>query len=327
MLGKIADKNINSFLNKPSDDVNSMLFYGSDESVIFYRFNLLKKAYQIDGYQIIQISCETEQNAMSIAKNEALSQDFFTSKKAIFITGIKDKQFLEIKDIIEDLKDCKIAFTANGITKASKIKIFHEEESQKTASIACYPLEKQDCKMHISEILKQNNISYEDENLLDVLAENIGQNPMEIDNELSKILILCEKTKLLTRRDVELISSISEDCSFDLIDAFFSKKISNITKYVAQCEINDVNSVLIARGMYKYACKLLNSQINIKNGSNQAMEAKINGIFFKKYNIFYQHLKTWSPKDLEKLIIKLFYFDRNTRLQAKILPEILNLLR
>lgn len=327
MFGKIIEKNVNTFLKQPNELVNSILLYGSDENVIFHRSNIIKKTYEKLGYQTTQLSCDLDQNAISIAKNEISSRDFFTSKKLILIDQIKDKQFLEIKDLIDEIQDCKLVLIGTGITKTSKIRIFHEETSKKTASIACYPLEKSDCKFCILDFLKKNEINLEENLSIDTLVEKIGQNPIEIDNELAKISILCEKTKILTEKNIESLSSSSEDCSFNLIDSFFLKKIQEIAKYSEQCENGEVSPVLIARGLYKYACKLINSQINIKNGSNQSNEAKINGIFFKKYNIFYNHLTIWTKNDLEKLTLKLLSFDKNTRTGAKLLPEILNLLR
>ncbi len=328
MFGKITDNAIESFTSSPAKDIKSILIHGNDENVIHYRENQLKIFYKSNNYQII--SNENESENVRFIQNEAMSGDFFSDKKAILINNIKDKEFQQISDIITDLSDCIIIFVnTNSVTPASKIKVFHENAQNKSAAIACYPLDKIACKNKIIHFLKSESIILEDQNDIEILAENIGINPMDIDNELNKIKILSDKTKILTSKNIETIQSACEDASFLLIDYFFSKSLPNIAKYSDACIQNSINSVLIIRGFYKYTTKLINAKINIAKGSNASDQAKMNGIFFKKYHLFAQHVNLWSIEQLEKICVKLFETDRIMRSNpsANLTAEILNCLR
>ncbi|QED23930.1 DNA polymerase III subunit delta [Candidatus Deianiraea vastatrix] len=328
MAGKLNVKLANEFAKNPDINMNSTLIYGNDDAVMLYFSDALKLGYKNLGFQVKTLNFETKNIANAIS-DELNSVDFFAEKKVLIISDIKDKDFEKLETQIDRLDGDKIIFLVSDIAKNPQIRDFHEKSSKKAVSIACYPLERQDCINQISKILNENDIVPEDRAIIENLADLIGNNPFDIRNEMEKISILCSKTKTLKYTDIESIINTNDDSLFNLIDAFFLKRIGNISKYAMECEENGVNSVIIARSLYKHACKILNAIFNIKGGSSREIEAKNAGIFFKKTAVFYSQIDTWNPKDLERIIVKLVFLDKNLRMASdkSAMPEILNLLR
>jgi len=329
MSGKLTGKYITEFIENPNPEINSILIYGNDEAVILHRQVSLMDFYKKQKYQITNINSSDFKNLTNTIIYEIDAKDFFSSSKIIFIHGIKDKDFLEISKYIEDLSSVKLIFITSEIVKSPKLRDFHEKFSQKSVALPCYSLEKQDCINYIANILSKNKVKPEDELIISILADLIGNNPFDIQNEMEKIVIISTKSKELRYENIKSIINSDENCLFELIDVFFAKQITNIVKSVKICQENNINTVLLVRVFYKYTCKLLIAIQNIKSGSSQAQEAKNAGIFFKKTNIFYKHIESWSLTDLEKLIIKLLYLDKNMRIanNINIMPSIMNLLR
>lgn len=313
MSGKLIGKQIDNFIQNNGNGVDFVLIYGNDEAVMQKRLSDITNCFTKSDIDITNIFCKDEKDPVSAIEYAIKSSDFFKPGKLIKIFDITDKIFENIKNCQQN--EVRFILYVTEIARSPKIRDFHEGSNgaKNAIAIPCYAMEKQDVIMQINQILQVNQIKTEDGMIIDELAEKIGSNPFDIENEMEKILLLCDKTKILKYDDIKCVMNFDEDSLSELLDYFFSKDIENLQKTYNSSE---TNSVLLSRSIYKYTSKLITALYNINNGSNKTQEAKNLGIFFKRVPIFQKHLDIWSIDKLENLVIKILEFDMKSRMQG-----------
>lgn len=310
---KLTGKKVDEFILNPfSGGIKSVLIYGNDESLIDFRAKKIIGSFRKLSYGIDIIDLKVDKFSKVVDLINSI--DFFLAGKLIIINSLTDKFLSELETLLTNLDNkVRIICHSNDIAKCPKIRGFFEKTGKNVASIGCYEIEIGERISIVSSFFRENGIKFEDERLINELIERIGCNVFDLENELEKILILTSESKLFKTEDLDSITNINEKALNNLIDAFFLKKVNDVNNAISSAIENEVNSVLIIRSLQKYCNKILNSIINIKNGSSRESEGNANGIFFKKLDLFYKHLNLWQISELENLIERLYFLDSKTR--------------
>ncbi len=293
---KIKYYDISKYLEK-----QFFLLYGSDYDSLSYVsqkiVSIIGFGYEVKSYNISD--CEIDDVISKVT-----SIDFFLPKKIFVFKNINtsfEKKILSLlKDKVIDVNTKIIIYDEDINTKSSIVKYADNEND--FISLPMYDISSTLC----NEIMKESPLSSD----IKISLVDLPSNPIELKNELEKISLYIgdngDKNEICDN-----VLRSKESVIFDMIDDVMSKKIDKSLSKYSDCIQSEIDPIAIFIQLYNYILKITKSTINIDNkSSTKEEEAKKNGIFFKKYNVFYSHIDAWSYGQLSDLLSKIIKTDK-----------------
>ena len=314
---KIKSNQISNFFQKPFDGVNAVLLYGQSYGVINERLNLLKTLIsQNDDMRIIEHKYDDITNDASILQDSITSINMFSSgDKVIVVRDNKNTISVDVKNIITNNdSDNFIVFIAGELSPSSSLRMFFEKGKNMIA-IPCYYDSDFNINQEIINYFKGYNILIDKEAVY-YIASHINNEKSLLFNELEKIRLyfLSNHIKL---KDIEGVVTLFSNTSYinKLTFYFIDLDSNNFEKLLLEYMKLDVPLMQIIYMIVNYLKRMLctHDLLIEENNIDSAINKLKPPVFFKEVNIFKQHIRQWSKKN----IIAMLGLMHNVELQYK----------
>ena len=284
---------------------NFYLLYGENEGLknqIINDFLTVDFKDNINKYDEVEIISNFDNFITQISH-----KSFFEEKKIIIISRVSDKIYKYFEDIINrNIDNTNIIFNAGILDKKSKLRANFE----KNENLICIPFYSDDSNT-LSKLAnnffreKKISISYETINLLVEKCKGDRQN---LKNELLKIEIYSKDKKNITSQEINKLTNLAENYSHsELADCCLSKNLKKVIHILNENNYSTDDSVAILRVMLAKAKRLL--KLKEASQNQNSIDSVISNykppIFWKDKEVVKQHMKYWSLKSTNELIIKL----------------------
>ena len=298
---------VKSFELQKLKSYNSLLYliYGNNDGI---------KEYIINEYFVKEFKGEiSKYDETEILNNKdefisnLLNRSLFDDKKIIIISRSTEKLFDTINNILEkNPSGVKIIIKTQNLEKKSKIRILFEKE-KKLICIPVYEDNSHTLTSIIYNFLRENQIKLSQE-IINILIERSKGDRINLMNELSKIKSLSFSKKKIEVSDIEKLSNLAENYSvFELSDNYLAKNSKKVSNILNENNYSSEDCILIIRTILNKSKRLLKIKKEIDNNKDidQVLSSYKPPIFWKEKDIVKKQAKSWTTKDVKKIIYKI----------------------
>ncbi len=298
---------VKSFELQKLKSYNSLLYliYGNNDGI---------KEYIINEYFVKEFKGEIlKYDETEILNNKdefisnLLNRSLFEDNKIIIISRSTEKLFDTINNILEkNPSGVKIIIKTQNLEKKSKIRILFEKE-KKLICIPVYEDNSHTLTSIIYNFLRENQIKLSQE-IINILIERSKGDRINLMNELSKIKSLSFSKKKIEVSDIEKLSNLAENYSvFELSDNYLAKNSKKVSNILNENNYSSEDCILIIRTILNKSKRLLKIKKEIDNNKDidQVLSSYKPPIFWKEKDIVKKQAKSWTTKDVKKIIYKI----------------------
>ena len=291
---------------------NFFLFYGDNEGFKNEKINFI---LETTNYKKYSYNEKEVLNNIENFSNSLLTKSFFDNEKIIIIKNATDKILNLLKDIIKrKIDEIIIIFDADILDKKSKLRNFFEKEK----SLVCTPFYPDDFKslnFIAQNFFKEKKIKISQETV-NLIIERSNGSRQHLKNELEKIDLYALNKKEIEFSEIIKLTNLGKNYNIsELVETCLVKNQKKVSKIMNENNFSNEDTIIIIRTFLLKTKRLLHLSQDIK--SNPNLELVISQykppIFWKEKEIVKQQLKTWSEKNLRKLINEI----NNTELLIK----------
>ena len=184
---KLKNYEIENFVKTLKPLKNMILLYGADEGLVYNRSKTIIKAFLGNVY---------DKNSLRVFdfkdKNSGEIEDFlnvgslFVEKEVVKIVNPIERNIDWISNKYPE--NLLVVLCADELTTKSKIRKRFEEDNNCIA-IPCYKTDADQLKKMVIQFANNNSIKFQND-AINYLIENLGDNHQIIVNELNKLLLL-----------------------------------------------------------------------------------------------------------------------------------------
>ena len=181
---------------------------------------------------------------------------------------------------------------------------------EKEKNLVCIPVYEDNAQTLTSIVynfLRENQLKLSQE-IINVLIERSKGDRINLINELSKIKNLSFSKKKIDLYDIEKLSNLAENYSvFELSDNYLAKNSKKVSNILNENNYSSEDCILIIRTILNKSKRLLKirTEIDKKKDVDQVLSTIKPPIFWKEKDIVKKQAKSWTTKDVKKIIYKI----------------------
>lgn len=270
---------------------------------------------------------------LSVALNDAMSLPFFGEYRLViidrpyFLTGMRQKNSLDhdLNGLLKYLKNPETAtilvFTV-PYPKLDERKKLTKQLRKVAEFVDCQPLKEREVRSFVSSVLQKKGYQLNSD-ALDLLLERTGAELTSIMNELPKLLLAAQESKIISWSDVDgLVARSFEQNVFDLVDLVLKRNVKDaLSMYrdllLQKEEPLKINAIL--EGQFRL---MLQAMILREHGYDQGSVAKELKAHPYRVKLALRKNRQFKRKDLQDAYIGLVHVEEKMK-SSLIDPELL----
>lgn len=302
---KIAQQEINKFIQNIPTDIRSVLIYGPDNGLVYERCKYIEKFLKKKYSEIstTNIQFDDAKNSLSNVKNQLNNFSFFAKFQLFIIEDLPSKMNSELLSLIQNLQqDIFVITLAKELTPSSSLRKTYED-GKNLAAIACYHDDEKTISMIAKKLLDNNGLKISNP-ILDYLASNLKGDRKNIMNEINKLILYCSDKQEVTQEDIKDcccldLDSSYEDLYFAIANMDYKKSINKFNELL----LKGISIISMIRTVGNYFLRLYQVKVNVSGGMtfDTAIKQLSPPIFIMSINIFKKHLANFSEQSLCKI--------------------------
>ncbi len=312
---KLAFRQIEPFVKKPSPEALAVLVYGPDEGLVRERAMIMAKHVVSDikdPFSVADISLEKLRETPSLLLDEAQAMSMLGGRKVIRVqlTAYENDALRGVEksivDAISALKpgDNFVIVEAGDLGKNSKIRTGFEE-APNAAALPCYVEDERDLNRLIGDTLKAQGYAIEGD-AQSYMAANIVGDRAAARGEIEKLITYMGPTQKRVRLDdVTACIGDSADLSIDLLaKAAASGLFADADRTLQKLLKEGIPAVTVLRNLQNYFMRLHATRSRVDKGedSDMAMKKLKPPIFWKNEDAFRAQLHAWTAPQCEQAL-------------------------
>ncbi|MDA9818301.1 DNA polymerase III subunit delta, partial [Flavobacteriaceae bacterium] len=328
---------IDNFINNidQNKEVCCVVIFGKDPDLISLRAKKISiKIIKDDKDPFVKCFIDDKK----IEEEVKIADEFYAismmgGRKLIVINSIKSDT--KVCDQLQNIFAQKISqnsnfilITCGDLATSSKLRKF-AESNDNIAAIACYEESERDLLQFIKAEFRQKEIIINN-NLAELILSRIGNSRMEISNEIEKIFLYLDGSKIITKEVIfAVISDLKQDDINDFTNHFMDLNLQEAIKNLHNLFVNKVNAIFIIRALANYLYKIYQTKIGLLQGGSMESEIRKQRIFFMQKSAFIRHNNLWSQRMVNNILLELqnleIKFKSGVMLNEVILLNFINL--
>ena len=300
---KIKSDDFLNYIVNTSQNYKFILFYGPNLGLVNLLYNKVLETFSIDINDPFNVSKFNEQNILdnlNIISDTILTFNI-TSNKRIILLDLSNTSLRKavIDNIIDSINHDSIEYLV--IIKADNLGVQNQlvkftQTSNIGVLVPCYEETVHEIKIHLANILKDNNVNFSDAFLLSLsskFSNDSSINKMELDklnnfltnnNNISETTLL----SLITDNTNTNLNKIPNFCA--------SGDVKNALFFYNKSLDSSVSPIAIIRALVKHFKIIEKILCSVEDG--KSIDTAINEvkppIFFKDKQVFYIQTKSWN---------------------------------
>ena len=284
---------------------NFYLFYGENEG--------LKKELIDTNFKKLFENRVYDYEENSILNNEKeffdtiLTKSFFDSEKLIIVSGVTNKIFNIVEQILEKkVNDVFIILIADKLEKKTKLRNTFEKEK----NLICIPFYTDNFQslLYIAkDFFKKINIPVSQE-ILNVLVDRANGDRKSLKNEISKIENFCRGKNKIDLDQISKLSNLNgKNNMSELVDVCLAKNDKKLLKIINENNFSKEDTILIIRIFLSKAKRLqnLNQEIQFNPNIDNVINSYKPPIFWKDKDLVKQQISNYSKENIKTLLEKI----------------------
>ena len=284
---------------------NFYLFYGENEG--------LKKELIDTNFKKFFESRVYKYEENSVLNNEKeffdtiLTKSFFDSEKLIIVSGVTNKIFNIIEQILEKkVNDVFIILIADKLEKKTRLRNTFEKEK----NLICIPFYSDNFQSLIyiaKDFFKKINIPVSQE-ILNVLVDRANGDRQSLKNEISKIENFCRGKNKINLDQISKLSNLNEKNNMsELVDFCLAKNDKKLLKIINENNFSKEDTISIIRTFLSKAKRLqnLNQEIQLNSNVDNVINSYKPPIFWKDKDLVKQQINNYSKENIKTLLEKI----------------------
>ena len=284
---------------------NFYLFYGENEGLKKELINTnFKKHFENKVYNY-------EENYVLNNEKEffdtILTKSFFDSDKLIIVSGVSNKIFNIVEQIIEkEVNDVFVILIADKLEKKTKLRNTFEKEK----NLICIPFYADNFQslLYIAkDFFKKINISVSQE-ILNVLIDKANGDRQSLKNEIDKIENFCRSKNKIDLEQISKLTNLNEKNNMsELVDVCLAKNDKKLLKIINENNFSKEDAILIIRTFLSKAKRLqsLNQEIQLNPNVDNVINNYKPPIFWKDKELVKQQISNYSKENIKTLLEKI----------------------
>ena len=181
---------------------------------------------------------------------------------------------------------------------------------ERKKNLICIPVYEDDVRTLTSIVqnfLKNNKLKFSQE-IVNILVERSKGDRRNLNNELSKLKSLSISRKKIDLYDIQKLTNLAENYSvFELSDNYLAKNSKKVSNILNENNYTSDDCILILRTILNKSKRLLEikTQIDNKKNIDEVLTTFKPPIFWKEREIVKKQARSWSTKDVKKIIYKI----------------------
>lgn len=306
---KIVNRNIDSFVKKPSSGAMIVLVYGPDEGLVRERLNILTGSVVADihdPFGVVTFSGNDLSENPSLLMDEALSISMMGGRRVVRVRDASDKITPVVKDVLSTLKkgDNLILLEAKELPPRSTLRALIEKVKN-GAAVPCYVEDERNIGRIIGTSLRDVGYTISSEALVYMAGNVIGDRAV-VRSEVEKLIIYTGSDKKTISLD-DVIACIGDSADLSLDD--LSKNVAlglfaEAERILGKVLSSGIPAVTVLRNLQNYFLRLHITKSRIQNGEGMesAMKKLRPQVFFKIKSVFESQLISWSLPRIEQAL-------------------------
>ncbi|MFH1158435.1 MAG: DNA polymerase III subunit delta [Pseudomonadota bacterium] len=306
---KIAARNIDGFVKKPSSDALAVLVYGPDEGLIRERLDILTGSVVADirdPFSVVNFSGDDLAENPAKLMDEALSISMLGGRRVVRVRDASDRITPVVKDVLSALKagDNLILLEAGELPPRSSLRSLLEN-AKNAAALPCYVEDAQDIGRVIGEALKAAGYAISSE-ALTYMAGNVIGNRAIARSEAEKLVTYAGSgRKTISLDDVTACIGDSAALSLDdLARNVASGRFAEAERILGKVLSEGIPAVAVLRTLQNHFMRLHVTKSRMQKGEEMeaAMKKLRPQVFFKIKSAFEAQLANWSLPRMEQAL-------------------------
>ena len=233
-----------------------------------------------------------------------LTKSFFDSEKLIIISGVTNKIFNIVEQILEKkVNDVFVILITDKLEKKTKLRNTFEKEK----NLICIPFYTDNFQslLYIAkDFFKKINIPVSQE-ILNMLVERANGDRQSLKNEMSKIESFCIHKNKINLDQISKLSNLNEKENMsELVDNCLAKNEKKLLKIINENNFSNEDTILIIRTFLYKAKRLqnINEEIKLKKNVDSVLNTYKPPIFWKDKDLVKEQIKNYSKENIEVLL-------------------------
>ena len=306
---KIVNRNIESFVKKPSSEALAILVYGPDEGLVRERLDILTGSVVADihdPFGVVTFSGnELAENSAKLM-DEALSISMMGGRRVVRVRDASDKITSIVKDVLSSLKtgDNLILLEAKELSKRSTLRVLFEKVKN-GAAVPCYVEGERDIGRVIGDSLRVAGYTISSEALAYMAGNVIGDRAVA-RSEVEKLIVYTGSGKKTISLD-DVIACIGDSADLSLDDLsknVASGQFAEAERILGKVLSGGIPAVTVLRNLQNYFLRLHITKSRMQNGEEMKIAIKRlrPPVFFKVEDAFKAQLTSWSLPRMEQAL-------------------------
>ncbi len=292
---------------QPPDHVNALLIYGPNAGLVRERARaavLFAVEDLGDAFRLCELQAKEIADDPARLADELGALSFAGGRRAVWLKEAGDNQTSTVSSALEtEFGDTLLVVEAGNLTPRSSLrKLF--EKAQNLAAVPCYDEDQGSLREYIDDFLAGEKVSLE-RDALNWLLERLGNDRMQVRNELEKLILYASSDETLAADGTILISldtvmQGSDDAgvwSFDqLADAVAGGNLADIDRFLHLAYDEGKQPVAAIRQVAKRFSQL-HFVVGLAGGGgsiDKLISSLRPPIFFKNRPAFRAQIAYWS---------------------------------
>ena len=311
---KLTGSRVNSFLNRPPDDIIGVLFFGPDSGLVKERSDAMLKHFcddPDDPFSTTIITADDLSSDPAKLADEMSALSFLGGRRLVRLRLDHERSGAAISKIIKsfdvDPQKCEARLIVEGgdmSTRSAIRKAF--EAAGHFASVGCYADNARDVGNLIRTSLSEKGLSITPD-AVSAWTPLLMGNRSIARNEIEKMILFKGDgaAASVTLEDIQAISADGNNVSIDDIisDICLGKIVQGDGQY-QKAVLGKINPAVILRALQRHITRLLEAQSLVSSGESAdgAMKSLRPPIFFAHKNAFKRQLQIWPTRALQSAL-------------------------
>ena len=323
---KLTGNRVNSFLNRPPDDIIGVLFFGPDGGLVKERSQMMLTHFcdtPDDPFSTTIITADDLISDPAKLADEMSALSFLGGRRLVRLRLDHERSGAAISKIIKSFDtnpqkaEARLVVEAGDLSTRSAIRKAFEAAGQ-FASIGCYADNARDVGNMVRTSLSEKGLSINADALSAWTALLIGNRGIA-RNEIEKMILYKgdgQDGGEITLSDIQAIAADGNATSID--DIISNICLGNIAKgdaHFQRAVAGKMNPAIILRSLQRHITRLLEAQSLVSSGESieGAVKSMRPPIFFAQQNAFKRQLSIWPTRALQSALTQSLETERHVK--------------
>lgn len=317
---KLAFRDIDAFVKKPTPAARVCVVYGPDQGLVTERAKAIAST-QVpdlnDPFNVALLNADQIIDDPARLSDEAFAQSLMGGNRLVYIRDAADSITPVLKDYLKNpSQHTLIVIEAGELGTKSSLRAL-AEKADNAAAVPCYVEDERDLSKFITSEVTSAGLSI-DRDALAALSGSLVGDRRVARGELEKLLVykLSDTNKAITLADVEACAGDVRARTFDeLVNAVGQGDVGRMAASLAALTRESTPAVTILRTVQNHFRRLYQVQLKMEGGADPktAMKALNPPVFFKYEDAFIAQTRRWPRARIENFLNALNAVEAQTK--------------